>query len=65
MCAGLEPPPATDESQNRAVVVSVLLLGQQSSHQRAVGMTTPSGQRSRALPVEGRPIARTDGPAFT
>jgi hypothetical protein len=47
-------PSAQDKSHKRAVVVRALPLGDQTSHQRAVRLTTPSGQTqppARQLPA--------------
>ncbi|MBV9323234.1 MAG: hypothetical protein JO352_05545 [Chloroflexi bacterium] len=53
------PVSAPDESEKLVGGLGGLLQGQQSSHQRAVGLTTPSGHTGHA----GRADAGADRPA--
>ena len=56
----LTPAAPLDESQKLGAVVGALLLGHESSHQRAAGLTTPPGQREprerlrRQMPAPAR-----------
>ena len=48
-----------DESQKLGAVVGALLLGHESSHQRAAGLTTPPGQKQPRVRPQRQMPART------